>query len=446
MYNDAMTAPHLPTDTVIADRYRIDTMIAQGGTATVYQAHDTHLYRPVAIKALHTTNTRTLARLRSEAEVLAQLTHPNIVRLYDTATHDGQPCLISELVDGVPLGDLVGRLDPRQVAWVVEQLASALDAAHTLSIVHRDLKPANILVGDHVHLLDFGLARHLTDPTVTSGDAVAGTAAYLAPEQLGGDPTSTAADIYTLGLVAIELHTGEPAFTGTLAETVAARLTGPPAIPNSVPDEWRDLIAAMTVTRPDDRPTAAAVAEAARLLADGQPASTVAARERRRPSTPRRAGRGRRRVVAAATAVAALIFGMLLDGPRRRQPPSAAPDLTTTVPTTQAGTTPVTASTTPGAVTATTTTTTPTSGTAGAGDDLESAAASTPTASAVGNTPAPSNPGAAPTTGRPPASTPAPTPTRPATTTTPTTEPADTGPVQDIVNGLDRVLDPILPG
>lgn len=437
MYNDAMTAPLIPTDTVIADRYRIDTMIAQGGTATVYRAHDSHLDRPVAIKALRIRGTRHVTRLRSEAQVLAQLTHPNIVRLYDTATHDDQPCLISELVDGVPLNDLVGHLDADQAATIVEQLADALDAAHTLGIVHRDLKPANVLVGDRVHLLDFGLARHLADPAVTSGDAIAGTAAYLAPEQLGGDATGTASDIYALGLVAIELHTGQPAFTGTLAETVAARLTGPPAIPESIPDAWRDLISAMTASRPDDRPTAAAVADHARQLGGSQPAPRFTARARWSLPIPRPPVRGKRGAVAATTAIAALSIALLVDGPRRRHPPIPDSDRATTAvaPTTL----PAGAGPTTGTGPVTTTTAAPRK--TGVSDEIEMAAP-------AGDVTAPSNPGAAPAppTGEPQASTAAPTSTRPGTSTTTTTAPADTGPVRDVLRGLGRLVDPIVPG
>lgn len=413
-------AATIPNGTLIAERYRITDVIARGGMGVIYHAHDAVLDRPVAVKTVRRHDATTLARLRREARILGGLNHPNIVRLYDSVEHDGQQALVSELVGGAPLSQHTGPVDAAQVAGIVGQVASALDAAHSQQVTHRDLTPANILVDDdHVHLLDFGLARHVDDATLTTGGVVTGTAAYLAPEQLNSDRAGTPADIYALGLVAIELHAGQPAFDGTLAETVAARLAGPPAIPTSVPDGWRDLIASMVALNPADRPTASQVVEATRLLAAGRPVVAPPAPPATRPMRrPRR--RHPRWWTGAAAAVAATVAVLIcLDAPPQPvadadPPTTAAPDDDST-PTTTAPAPTSTRST-----------------RAGANDRAAAPPETTPAA------PAPA--------GETTASTATTTATAPTTAATTTTRADDSGPVRDIVRSLGRLVDPVTPG
>jgi serine/threonine protein kinase len=197
-----------------------------------------------------------MVHLRREAQLLAHLTHPNVVQLYDVGEHAGQPYLVTQRVDGIPLLRLLGRMTARRIAWITEQVAHGLAAAHALGIVHRDLKPSNVLVGDGtVRLLDFGIAHHVDETTVTRPETVLGTASYISPEQLRGEQAGPEADIYALGLVVLECFSGQAAFPGSFPETMATRLVEPPALPTALPSAWHDLLRAMTNPDPARRPS-----------------------------------------------------------------------------------------------------------------------------------------------------------------------------------------------
>jgi serine/threonine protein kinase len=257
----------LEPNTLLAGRYRITDVLAEGGMGVVYRAQDQRLDRLVAIKTVRYQDRNLVIRLRREAQLLARLTHPNVVSLYDVGEHEGRPYLVTQFVDGVPLRRLLGRMTERRVAWVAEQIANGLAAAHSLGIVHRDLKPSNVLVGDGtVRLLDFGIARHINDAALTRTESLLGTAAYISPEQLAGQPAGPGADIYALGLVLIEGFSGRAAFPGTFAETVATRMIARPDLPDELPPAWHGLVAAMTDTTADARPSALQVAATVRAL------------------------------------------------------------------------------------------------------------------------------------------------------------------------------------
>jgi hypothetical protein len=282
----------LEPETVLAGRYRITGVIAQGGMGTVYRALDERLLRPVAVKTVGRNEPQLTLRLRREARLLARLSHPNIVRLFDVVEHEGQPHLVNELVEGSSLRGLLGRLTRTQIAVIGEQIANALGAAHALDIVHRDLKPSNVLVGDRARLLDFGIARQVEDDTLTTSEGIVGTASYLAPERLHGEDASPASDLYALGLVLVECFSGQPAFSGTFAETVALRISGRPDLPDSVPGDWHPLVAALADPDPAGRPDAGTAAEALRGLravavaATGPPATLGATPPATRPAPP----------------------------------------------------------------------------------------------------------------------------------------------------------------
>jgi serine/threonine protein kinase len=250
----------LQPETVLAGRYRITDVLAQGDVGVVYRAMDERLVRPVAAKTVGRDDPDLVIRLRREARTLARLSHPNIVSVYDVTEHEGRPYLVSELAAGTPLKDLLGRMSPDRIAAVGEQIARALVAAHAVGVVHRDLRPGNILVdGSTVRLLDFGIAGRMEDTALTMAGGLLDTATYLSPEQLRGEPATPAADLYALGLVLIECCTGRPAFPGTSTETVSARLAGPPDVPDQVPAEWRPMVSALVDPDPERRPTAEAV-------------------------------------------------------------------------------------------------------------------------------------------------------------------------------------------
>jgi hypothetical protein len=244
----------------LADRYRLEDVIASGGVAIVWRAFDEHLARPVAVKLLHPHHAgdpTVVERFQREARAAAGLSHPNVVRIYDVGREDGLVWLVMELVEGPSLRDVLATrepLDPAVVTAVGEQVARALAAAHERGLVHRDIKPANILVASDgtVKVTDFGIAKALgTDETLTSTGTVMGTAAYVAPEQLETSDVDARADVYALGVVLYEALLGRPAFSGdTPAATAAMRLTyelvPPRRVRSDVPEELDAIVTRAT--------------------------------------------------------------------------------------------------------------------------------------------------------------------------------------------------------
>ena len=237
--------------------------------ADVYAAHDTVLDRRVAIKLLREAPDSETARARfvSEARILAGTSDPGLVTVLDAGITGAHPYLVMELPPGGTVADLVDRgsqpLD--RVADIGAQVASALVPVHAAGVVHRDVKPSNLLFDGQgrVRLADFGIARLVGDTVrVTATGMTIGTCTYLAPEQASGGEVGTAADVYSLGLVLLELITGAPAFGGTPTEAALARLTHDPAVPDDLPDPLGRLLGAMTSREPGARPVAAEVAAA----------------------------------------------------------------------------------------------------------------------------------------------------------------------------------------
>ena len=219
---------------VLGDRYRLIRPLGTGASAHVFVAEDVSLRRRVAIKVLHPAlagDEAFLRRFRAEAQVVAALRHPNILRVYDWGEDGGAPYLVMELLEGGNLRSLLDRghlLTPAQAAAVGSDAAKALDYAHRRGLVHRDIKPANLIFDDEGRLTvaDFGLARALAEATWTEpAGAVVGTARYAAPEQARGEMLDSRADVYSLSLVLIEATTGRVPFVAdTTIGTLMARL------------------------------------------------------------------------------------------------------------------------------------------------------------------------------------------------------------------------------
>ncbi|MGZ4437535.1 MAG: protein kinase domain-containing protein [Nocardioidaceae bacterium] len=254
---------------MLADRYRLDRVIGRGGMADVYHATDELLEREVAVKVLRarTATERDRARFETEARTVAQFDHPHLVTLLDAGIDDETPYLVMDLVEGPSLAAACadGPLPRARVAAIGAALCHALTYVHGHDVVHRDLKPGNVLLGDdgRVRLADFGIARLLGDTAGhTATGTLIGTAAYLAPEQVRGEPVSPASDVYSLGLLLLEAMTGTRAYTGTPTEAALARLHTPPALPDDLPDPWVSLLRAMTSLEPAERPEASAVGTA----------------------------------------------------------------------------------------------------------------------------------------------------------------------------------------
>ena len=285
---------------VLGDRYRIGPVLGRGGASVVYRAHDAVLERDVAVKVFLTDadDPDDFAAQQEEARVLAGLNHPGVVTLLDTGVHvtaSGAPqvFLVMELVSDTDLRHRLrkGALEPQETASLGRDLADALRFVHEHGIIHRDVKPANVLLVDagpdrpaRGKLADFGIAIPLTR-AITTEESATGTAAYLSPEQVEGDPLDEATDVYSLGLVILEALTGRTAYPGPVIESALSRLDHDPFIPATTPEHLATLLRAMTARCPADRPTAAEAATEFRRIVFGDldPRPTRAASPGRTP-------------------------------------------------------------------------------------------------------------------------------------------------------------------
>ena len=206
----------------LPDRYRVIGHLANGGMASVWEAHDELLDRPVAVKvlAMHLgEDDRARRRFAREARTAAGLSsHPHVVTIYDVLESDGKSYIVMELLKGGTVADQLksaGDIPHRVALRWLQEAGSALDAAHEAGIVHRDVKPANMLLDEKGRLAigDFGIARLGLEDQITQTGQVLGTAAYISPEQAMGEPSTAASDRYALAVVAFELLTGSKPFT-----------------------------------------------------------------------------------------------------------------------------------------------------------------------------------------------------------------------------------------
>ena len=204
--------------------YRIDELIGRGGMGLVYRATNVALNRIYALKVLSPAlaeDEQFRERFKREMRIAASLHHPNIVGIHYAGEHDGMLFFVMDYVTGTDLRDIIvrdGAIEPRRAVDLLEQFASALDAAHARGLVHRDVKPANILITvkdgeEHAYLTDFGLAKKFdTVSGLTVKGSVVGTVDYMAPEQITGDRTDARTDIYALGCVFYQMLTGSVPF------------------------------------------------------------------------------------------------------------------------------------------------------------------------------------------------------------------------------------------
>jgi eukaryotic-like serine/threonine-protein kinase len=240
------------TDTerpVFNDRYEVQSRIGRGGMADVFLARDRLLDRPVAVKVLfpeHASDPSFVERFKREAQSAANLTHPNIVGVYDWGKQGTTYFIVMEYVNGRSLADIIrsdGALLPQRAADITNDVAAALGFAHSSGVVHRDVKPGNILVSPagNVKVADFGIARALNSASeagLTQAGAVMGTASYFSPEQAQGANPDPRSDLYSLGIVMYEMVSGRPPFSGENPVSIAYKQVHetPTALRELVPD------------------------------------------------------------------------------------------------------------------------------------------------------------------------------------------------------------------
>ncbi|MBA3337743.1 MAG: protein kinase, partial [Chloroflexia bacterium] len=248
----------------ISRRYRVDRRIGEGGMAEVFLGHDLLLNRAVAIKALRpqfAKDATFLLRFEREAIAVAGFIHPNIIDIYDVGEEQGTPYIVMEYVEGETLKEIIEHeapFSPDDVAALLEQVGAALDYAHERGLVHRDIKPQNILVDPHglAKVVDFGIAIGVTDSQLTEVGTGIGTVQYISPEQANGLMATPASDIYSLGVVAYEMLTGELPFDAASAVAIAlSHVQDEPVKPSAINSTLQAPIDSIVLRALDKDPT-----------------------------------------------------------------------------------------------------------------------------------------------------------------------------------------------
>lgn len=278
-------------------KYSLNRLLGKGGMGEVYEAFDTDKRRSVALKILreeYSEDEQYRTRFQRESHAAAVLQEPHVIPIHDWGEIDGKLYIDMRLVKGQTLHELLktGPLEPQRAVAIVNQVASALDAAHAEGLIHRDVKPQNIIVtaGDFAYLLDFGIAQARGDSRLTMGGYQIGSFDYMAPERFNDLPNTPAADVYSLAGVLYESLVGRTPFASrSLEQALAAHLTSPPPRPSvvnpRVPVGFDDVIARGMAKEPDDRyGSAGALGRAAQRALKGNghsasQASTVSAAE-----------------------------------------------------------------------------------------------------------------------------------------------------------------------
>jgi serine/threonine-protein kinase len=285
-------------------RYRLLSMLGRGGMGEVWRAYDTETDRVVALKVLVpglASDPVFEQRFRREAYAAAGLNEPHVVPIHSFGEIDGRLYVDMRLVDSQDLQAIIdnGPIPPARAAWIIEQVAAALDAAHRIGLVHRDVKPSNILVteDDFAYLIDFGIARTAGDSTLTGTGNAIGSWAYMAPERISTGAIDPRSDVYALACVLHEAVTGQRPYPGdSFEQLAAAHMWTPPPRPSilrrGLPGELDAVIATGLAKDPNERyQSVKSLAQAARDAVGNParvpyPAESTAFEQGRRPPAP----------------------------------------------------------------------------------------------------------------------------------------------------------------
>jgi eukaryotic-like serine/threonine-protein kinase len=328
-----LTAGHL-----LANRYEVLSLLGEGGMGAVYKARDVELGRVVALKVIRpdlARNRAVLDRFKQELILATQVTHRNVVRIYDLGEAEGIKFITMENVDGQDLSTIIHqrtKLTPREAVAVIEQVCRALEAAHNVGVIHRDLKPQNIMweTGTgRILVMDFGLAKTLEGDRMTQTGAMVGTMEYMSPEQALAGNLDQRSDIFSLGLIFYELLTGQTPFRADSALASLIKRTQERVVPVSELDKSVPPELSQIVSRCLERDVALRYQSASELLSDlelwsGTGKSGIIA-ARLRPGPRRWADENKRLLVGAAGLVLLLVAALayFLARPRALPTPEA---------------------------------------------------------------------------------------------------------------------------
>jgi len=256
----------LQPGTVLAGRYEILELLGQGGMGAVYKARDTELDRLVALKLIRrelAKNPEILRRFKQELILARQVTHKNVIRIFDLGESGGTKFITMDFVEGQDLRHLLveqGKFPPEQAARMMLQICRALEAAHTEGVIHRDLKPHNIMLDKtgRVYVMDFGIARSAYLPGMTQTGALIGTPEYMSPEQARGEKLTAQSDLFSLGVIFYELLTGQSPYPGdaplaTLWKRLQEKPKPPTEVDPAIPKPLNDIVMRALEIEPEDR-------------------------------------------------------------------------------------------------------------------------------------------------------------------------------------------------
>ena len=260
------TADTLEIGTVLAERYEILQLIGRGGMGAVYKARDTELDRIVALKLIRTEfakDPQILRRFKQELILARQVTHKNVIRIFDLGQSEGIKFITMDFVEGQDLRQLLlekGKLAPDQAARIMLQICRALEAAHAEGVIHRDLKPQNVMLdaSGRVYVMDFGIARSAYLPGMTQTGALIGTPEYMSPEQGRGEKLTERSDIFSLGIILYEMLTGKSPYysdtpLATLWKRMTEKVTSPMVVDPTLPQALSDIVVKALEIEPKNR-------------------------------------------------------------------------------------------------------------------------------------------------------------------------------------------------